>query len=88
MNLKKHFQNRPKILSWEEISQHNSKDSCWIVLSKRVYDITDYLKEHPGGANILIENGGKDCTEIFMVVHPWINHRLLLERYYIGTVRK
>jgi len=37
------------LLSVEEISKHNSPDDCWIVVNGRVWDITDFAPEHPGG---------------------------------------
>lgn len=32
----------------EKILQNNSRASCWIVIEKQVYDVTDFLDEHPG----------------------------------------
>lgn len=28
------------------------------------YDITDFLKKHPGGADILVENNGQDIEKV------------------------
>jgi cytochrome b involved in lipid metabolism len=39
--------------------QHNTMDDCWIVIEESVYDISDFLSEHPGGAEILMEYAGK-----------------------------
>lgn len=38
-----------KLLSTEQISQHSSPDDCWIVVDNQVWDMTDFLEEHPGG---------------------------------------
>ena len=32
----------------EEISKHSSSDDCWIIVKGKVYDVTDFLNEHPG----------------------------------------
>ena len=37
------------LLSVEEIKRHNSPDDCWIVVDGKVWDITDFAPEHPGG---------------------------------------
>ena len=31
----------------DEIKKHNTKDNCWIVIHNNVYDVTNFLKEHP-----------------------------------------
>ncbi|MQL73881.1 hypothetical protein Taro_006244 [Colocasia esculenta] len=33
---------------------HNSKKSCWLVIHGKVYDITKFLDEHPGGEKVLL----------------------------------
>ena len=44
----------------EEIFQHNTKDSCWIMIDRKVYDVTKF--EHPGKFQILLQNAGQDAT--------------------------
>ena len=73
--------------SLEEIQKHNNIDSCWIVINKKVYDVTSYLKRelHPGGNEVLFKYGGKDATPNFTDIHSkdaW----LMLHEYYIGDV--
>lgn len=38
------------LLSHEEIKKHGSANDCWVILHSKVYDVTDFVKEHPGGA--------------------------------------
>lgn len=38
-----------KPLSVQQISEHNNPEDCWIVVDKQVWDVTDFLDEHPGG---------------------------------------
>jgi cytochrome b involved in lipid metabolism len=49
--------------------QHNTKTDCWIVVEGGVYDLTDFLGEHPGGKKPLVSVAGKDATEQFMMLH-------------------
>ena len=37
----------------EEVSKHNTKDDCWLIIHGKVYDVSDYVDEHPGGDVIL-----------------------------------
>ncbi|KAI5184256.1 cytochrome b5 [Nematocida homosporus] len=86
MDLDPHLEDQ--VFDWVEVKQHTSRESCWIVLEGRVYDVTDYLSEHPGGSNVLLENAGRDCTELFKAVHPWVNARKMLKKWYLGRISK
>ncbi|KAK3363118.1 FMN-dependent dehydrogenase-domain-containing protein [Lasiosphaeria hispida] len=59
-----------KVFSAEEVAQHKSADSCWVVLYGIVYDVTDFLSEHPGGSKIILQLAGQDATDEFDPVHP------------------
>ena len=42
----------------EEVSKHKGKASCWFVIHGKVYDVTKFLEEHPGGDEVLLEAAG------------------------------
>ncbi len=65
-----HIKEPPRQLSGIEVAKHNSRESCWVVISGKAYDVTEFLDEHPGGANIILQYGGKDATEEYNPVHP------------------
>ncbi|KAI0125444.1 mitochondrial cytochrome-like protein b2 [Xylariales sp. AK1849] len=52
-----------------EVAKRNTSKSCWIVLHAQVYDVTLYLDQHPGGAAILLSQGGRDATAEFSRIH-------------------
>lgn len=54
-----------KKLSKEEFQKHNSYQDCWIALHGHVIDVTKFLIDHPGGEDILADEGGTDATEKF-----------------------
>ncbi|KAE8404507.1 hypothetical protein BDV37DRAFT_282800 [Aspergillus pseudonomiae] len=53
-----------------EIAKHNSADSCWVVLYGKVYDVTNFLENHPGGSAAILALAGKDATQEYDTIHP------------------
>ncbi|THU80867.1 hypothetical protein K435DRAFT_735920 [Dendrothele bispora CBS 962.96] len=60
------------MLSGKEVAQHDSKESCWIIVHGEwhVYDVTEFLDEHPGGSKIILKYAGKDATAEYDPIHP------------------
>ncbi|CAJ1961681.1 unnamed protein product [Cylindrotheca closterium] len=76
-----------KLFSMDEIRKHNTEHDCWIVVKDRVYNATEYLELHPGGADSIIINAGEDATEDFVAIHS-MKATKMLEKYYIGDLDK
>jgi cytochrome b involved in lipid metabolism len=55
-----------KIFSLADVSKHNSLGDCWLVISGNVYNATDYLYIHPGGAEMIVPYCGSDATDAFL----------------------
>lgn len=60
----------PAKLTGQDVAKHNSKDSCWVIVHGKAYDVTEFLPEHPGGSKIILKYAGKDATEEFDPIHP------------------
>uniref|UniRef100_A0A3B4UW73 Cytochrome b5 n=1 Tax=Seriola dumerili TaxID=41447 RepID=A0A3B4UW73_SERDU len=48
-----------------EIEEQNTFKSTWIIIHNKVYDVTKFLEEHPGGEEVLREQAGGNATESF-----------------------
>uniref|UniRef100_A0A6P7FB53 Cytochrome b5 n=1 Tax=Diabrotica virgifera virgifera TaxID=50390 RepID=A0A6P7FB53_DIAVI len=77
-----------KFYSYDEISRHNGKDNprVWIVIRDAVYDVTDYLEEHPGGAEVIKDWAGKDATKEFDSLGHSSDAKNKLKKLKIGEV--
>lgn len=47
-----------------DVESHNTSKSCYVTLGTKVYDITSFVDDHPGGGKLILDYGGKDVTEI------------------------
>nr|XP_004654698.3 cytochrome b5 [Jaculus jaculus] len=75
-----------KYYTLEDIKKHNDSKSTWIILHHKVYDLTKFLEEHPGGEEVLREQAGGDATENFEDVGHSTDARELSKTYIIGEV--
>ncbi|KAF9268560.1 glyoxylate dehydrogenase [Marasmius fiardii PR-910] len=75
------------LVSTQTVSNHSSRDDCWIIVHGKVYDVTDFLDEHPGGSKIILKYAGQDATQAYEPIHPpnAIIDNLPLEKH-IGTL--
>lgn len=52
-----------------EIATHNSSSSCWVAVNGKVYDLTNWINQHPGGADNILGICGTDGTAAFEAQH-------------------
>jgi cytochrome b involved in lipid metabolism len=52
-----------------DVATHNTPDKgLYIIVDNAVYDVTNFIDEHPGGAKILKRVAGKDASKQFWKV--------------------
>ena len=49
-----------------QVEKHNKKSDAWLVISKKVYDVTKWIDKHPGGM-IIMKGVGKDATKLLIM---------------------
>ncbi|KAK6122823.1 hypothetical protein DH2020_043437 [Rehmannia glutinosa] len=75
-----------KLFTYSEVSAHNTSEDCWVIINGKVYDVTSYLNDHPGGDEVLLGQAGKDASEEFEDVGHGSAARLMLDEFYVGEV--
>ncbi|KAF9498754.1 cytochrome b5 [Pleurotus eryngii] len=77
-----------KIVSVDELRQHKTKDSLYVLIHGNVYDVTKFLDEHPGGDEVILAEAGQDATEAFEDVGHSDEARALLPGLLVGEFEK
>ncbi|OIW32476.1 putative cytochrome b5 reductase [Coniochaeta ligniaria NRRL 30616] len=74
-------------LSPIQVLEHNTRKDAWIIIHGLVYDVTKYLDDHPGGADVLIETAGGDASEEFDNAGHSEDAFELMEGYCVGKLK-
>jgi 4-hydroxysphinganine ceramide fatty acyl 2-hydroxylase len=72
-----------------ELESHNSRDSCYVSLGRKVYDVTPFLSDHPGGGDLILEHAGTDIRAILAdeMSHAHTEAAYeILDDYMVGTL--
>uniref|UniRef100_A0A8D0HAA4 Cytochrome b5 heme-binding domain-containing protein n=1 Tax=Sphenodon punctatus TaxID=8508 RepID=A0A8D0HAA4_SPHPU len=63
----------PRVFTWKEIALRAGYGDPhwerWLVIDRKVYDITQFYKRHPGGARVISHFSGQDATDPFRLFH-------------------
>lgn len=73
-------------ISMQEVAKHNTYDDCWIVIYDKVYNVTSFLSQHPGGISIIADHAGKLMTEMFETIHSKAMLATLPKECFIGII--
>lgn len=56
-----------RVVTSTELQQHGSNKDCWLAIHGKVYDITTYLVDHPGGDDVMLEHAGAPASFWFLL---------------------
>ncbi|WBW75419.1 cytochrome b5 [Schizosaccharomyces osmophilus] len=77
-----------KIVSVEEVMQHNTREDLWIAIKDEVFDITKFIEAHPGGEEVLVDLAGHDASGPFDDVGHSEDAREMLKKFFVGKLVK
>ncbi|MBK7822485.1 MAG: cytochrome b5 domain-containing protein [Tessaracoccus sp.] len=53
----------------DDVAAHNTEASCWAAIDGNVYDLTEWIGQHPGGSHRILPLCGTDATAAFTAQH-------------------
>ncbi|CAN8314337.1 unnamed protein product [Cochlearia groenlandica] len=74
------------LISFHDMAKHKCKNDCWILIHGKVYDVSTFIDEHPGGDNVLLAVTGKDASIDFDDVRHSEEAKETMKKYCIGEV--
>ncbi|XP_045072300.1 acyl-CoA Delta-4 desaturase-like [Coregonus clupeaformis] len=75
------------VYTWEEVQRHSHRGDQWLVIDRKVYNISQWVKRHPGGIRVISHFAGEDATDAFVAFHPEPNFvRKFLKPLLIGAL--
>lgn len=70
-----------------EVAQRDSQDECWVAIDGSVYDLTGWIRQHPGGRAAILSLCGTDGTAQFLGQHGGsASAATRLDGYYLAPL--
>ena len=83
-NIQERFADLP-FMTVKDIELCKTEDSCCVIINNLVFEVSTFLKTHPGGSLVLLNSGGKNVTDAFENYHNASTHKKL-DKFLIGKV--
>ncbi|QSS54946.1 inositolphosphorylceramide-B C-26 hydroxylase [Histoplasma capsulatum var. duboisii H88] len=75
------------LFSVAELKSHTTAKSCYVTRGSKVYDVTSFVNDHPGGGDLILDYAGQDVSEIMRDI-PSHEHSEaayeILEDHHVG----
>ena len=56
-------------ISTTELSKHDQPNDAWVAINGTIWDVTEFARKHPGGAEIILQYLGRDASHAYNEVH-------------------
>ena len=82
-----------KTLTLAEVAAHDREEDCYLIIGNertggaKVYDVTKYLDEHPGGDAVLLELAGKYADDMFEDIGHSTEARKVMAQFLKGPLK-
>ncbi|VVB03529.1 unnamed protein product [Arabis nemorensis] len=74
------------LISFHDVAKHKCKNDCWILIHGKVYDVSTFIEDHPGGVEVLLAVTGKDASIDYDDVGHSEGAKETMKKYCIGDV--
>jgi len=71
----------------EDVTKHTAPDDCWVVINRKVCDLSKFKDEHPGGVGVITNFAGKDVSAEWNVIHSKNTIEKLAPQVKVGFIK-
>jgi 4-hydroxysphinganine ceramide fatty acyl 2-hydroxylase len=78
-----------RIFSLEDLVLQRKQGQCWIVRKGRVYNVTEFVNDHPGGDDLITQFAGMDIANAMEDENEHLHSEsayAILEEYLVGKL--
>lgn len=75
------------VLDLAHVAKHNTANDCYLIVKSSVYNVTNFIGEHPGGRRKIVDMCGQEATAVFSAIHSNFAWNLLKD-FYVGPLVK
>ncbi|CAR26443.1 ZYRO0B09812p [Zygosaccharomyces rouxii] len=75
-----------KVYTFEQVAEHNTPEDAWLIVDGKVYDVTKFVEDHPGGDEIILDLAGQDGTEAFNDIGHSEDAVNMLKDFIVGSL--
>ncbi|XP_050203920.1 cytochrome b5-like [Mercurialis annua] len=75
-----------KLYSFDDLLKHKDRDDCWLLIHGKIYDVTSFMEEHPGGDEVLLAATEKDATDDYEDIGHSEEAKEMMDKYCIGDM--
>eukprot|EP01059_Diplonema_ambulator_P001963 TRINITY_DN11620_c0_g1_i1.p1 TRINITY_DN11620_c0_g1~~TRINITY_DN11620_c0_g1_i1.p1 ORF type:complete len:150 (+),score=27.60 TRINITY_DN11620_c0_g1_i1:39-452(+) len=73
-------------VTWAEMAEHSKEENAWLAVYDRVYDVSKFMNDHPGGADPLWQLAGEDATREWDAVGHGPSAAEKMEKMLVGRL--
>ena len=70
--------------SKSQIQKHTTETDCWLRVDYKVYNVYEFLKQHPEHINIILPKAGTDVSKDYMFYTKKMKQ--VWKQYWIGYI--
>ena len=74
-----------RMFTGQELATYNRRDNAHVAVHGKVYDVSSFINQHPGGADQIALGAGRDISQVFESYHSDKGFEML-ERFYVGDL--